>query len=134
MYNSYIRDAEKLEAEAKRLRQTAKEWEEAHDNIHIGSLIRDLDDGFIKEVFKLKNGSNDFEARTINSSEKRGYKYTVNNWELLNFTTEIALNKSIDVIYNIIRIVGAGRPCPPNCMCNDEYGCCKESIKASLFK
>lgn len=85
IYQSYIKEAEKLEKTAKRLRETAKRWKYGYDNIHMGTIILDLETELIMKVDKLKNGSNDFEAHPVNNSKDvgRGYYYTVSNWEIV---------------------------------------------------
>jgi len=133
MYNSYLKEAEELEMNAKRLRQTAKQWQYAYENIHVGTLIQDLETNLIMKVDGLKCGCIDFSAKSINcpKSPGRGYIYESNNWKIIT-EIEIALNNSIDTIYNFINTFGAGRTCPPHCICG-EKGCSKDSIKKSLY-
>lgn len=78
----WLLKAEKLEQEAKELRETDRKYQEAKAKIQVGVHIVDLDQNAVARVIELKKGSNDFAAKFLNVKYSRGYHFVVSNWRL----------------------------------------------------
>lgn len=78
----WLLKAEKLEKEAKELRETDRKYQEAKAKIQVGVHIFDLDQNTVAKVIELKKGSNDFSAKFLKAKYSRGYHYVVSNWRL----------------------------------------------------
>lgn len=80
---TWIEKAEEFEKKAKQYREFARITKEGIDSIKIGSVIKDLEINKLMKVSKLKNGSNDFEAVSMDDGIGRGYHYIVRNWVVI---------------------------------------------------
>lgn len=78
----WLLKAERLEQEAKELRETDRKFQEAKAKIQAGVHIFDLDQSAVAKVIELKKGSNDFSAKFLTKKHSRGYHYIVSNWRL----------------------------------------------------
>ena len=134
MFQEYIEKAEKLDIESAKLREIAARWKYNYGNIYLGILIKDMDTGQVKKVVKLKGDYNDFVAESLDvpGAPLIEYNYKDTNFKILD-STDLALENSINYIFNIVGIMGAGKYCPPKCRCGDK-GCSKLSIRESLYR
>lgn len=83
MEKHYEDKIKKLTDELNETKKTFELYKENKSAIFIGARITDVETGFKMEVFNLKNGSNDFEARRVDGSGYgRGYHYVAKNWKL----------------------------------------------------
>lgn len=101
---TYLERAEKLEREAKSLRNLHALEEEAKNLIAMGRHIVDLDADKVAEVTGLSNGSIDFSANYLDGSYSRGYNFVVRNWRLAT-PEEVASALATNEIPSVEKIV-----------------------------
>ena len=82
-----------LKAELAREEEMYERYVSAKNKVHLGTRILDLEEGVVKVVDCLKNGSNDFEARAEDGSYARGYHYIGSNYRVITSQSTGGTNK-----------------------------------------